>query len=91
VAAVSSSVLTLTLGFGRRAIGAALRVAFAAVGATAITFVVLDQLGLRVGSGDAAMVKVSIISAGAGAGAGGAVLWRALRRGPARARSGQPT
>jgi hypothetical protein len=91
VAAVSSSVLTLTLGFGRRAIGVALRAGFAAVAATAIIFAVLDQLGLRVGSGDAAMVKVSIISAGAGAGVGGAVLWRALRRVAARARSGQPT
>jgi hypothetical protein len=80
VSAMSSAVLTLTLGFGRQAIGVAIRVGLAAVAATAITFVVFDQLGIRVGTGDAAMVKVSIVSAAAGAAAGGAALWWSLRR-----------
>ena len=91
VSAVSSGVLTLTLGFRRRAIGVAIRVGVAAVAAAATTFVVLDQLGLRVGSGDAAMVKVSIASAAAGAAVGGGALWWSLRRVAARVRSDQPT
>jgi hypothetical protein len=91
VSAVSSGVLTLALGFGRRAMGVAIRAGLAAVAATATTYVVLDQLGLRVGSGDAAMVRVSIASAAAGAAVGGGALWWSLRRVAARVRSGQPT
>lgn len=90
VATASSAVLALALGFGRRAIGVAARVGAAAVTATAIAFVLLDLLGLRVGGGDAAMVKVSIISAGAGAAAGGAALGGSLHRFAVRATSGQP-
>lgn len=91
VAAVSSGVLTLALGFGRRAIGVAMRTGLAAVAATATTYVVLDQLGVRVGGGDAAMVKVSIASAAAGAAVGGAALSWSLRRVAPRVRPGRPT
>jgi MFS family permease len=79
VAAISSGALALSLGFGRRTIGVAIVAALSAAVASAIAYILLDIVGLRVGSWDGAMVKVALASTAAGAIAGGAMLGRALR------------
>jgi hypothetical protein len=82
VAAISSGVLSLGVGLGRRAIRVAIVVGICAAAGASLVYIALDTLGVRVGTGDSAMVKVTILSTAAGAMAGGAALGRSIARPP---------
>jgi hypothetical protein len=79
VAAVSSGALAAGLGLGWRSIPTALFAGLAAAAGAGVVYVLLDASGLHVGTGDLAMVKLTLGSAGGGAVAGGVALGRSLQ------------